>query len=153
MREAIPPLPQNTPSWRGAEVKHRDNFTFTFTFDYVTFRELGRFPSAGDCNYTDRSVTAFLTFLLMVGMDLFNPRPEALLKSCIVFVNTKAEHQKELNEVRISKRGWTQRAPIRISWTVGCVSAASPSTSRQSILPQLRLNTRENSHQTIIQYL
>jgi hypothetical protein len=28
MRVAIPPLP-NTPSWRGAQLKHRDNFTFT----------------------------------------------------------------------------------------------------------------------------
>jgi len=27
MRGVIPPLP-NTPSWRGAELKHRDNFTF-----------------------------------------------------------------------------------------------------------------------------
>jgi hypothetical protein len=27
---AIPPLP-NMPSWRGAQLKHRDNFTFTFT--------------------------------------------------------------------------------------------------------------------------
>jgi hypothetical protein len=27
MSEAIPPLP-NTPSWRGAKLKHRDNFTF-----------------------------------------------------------------------------------------------------------------------------
>jgi len=26
----IPPLP-NTPSWHGAQLKHRDNFTFTFT--------------------------------------------------------------------------------------------------------------------------
>jgi hypothetical protein len=25
---AVPPLP-NTPSWRGAQLKHRDNFTFT----------------------------------------------------------------------------------------------------------------------------
>jgi len=25
----------NTPSWRGAHLKHRDNFTFTFTFTYV----------------------------------------------------------------------------------------------------------------------
>jgi hypothetical protein len=31
MRGAIPPLP-NTPSWRGALLKHRDKFTFTFTF-------------------------------------------------------------------------------------------------------------------------
>jgi hypothetical protein len=27
----IPPLP-NTSSWRGVQLKHRDNFTFTFTF-------------------------------------------------------------------------------------------------------------------------
>jgi len=25
----MPPLP-NTPSWRGAQLKHKDNFTFTF---------------------------------------------------------------------------------------------------------------------------
>jgi hypothetical protein len=29
MSGAIPPLP-NTSSWRGAQLKHRDNFTFTF---------------------------------------------------------------------------------------------------------------------------
>jgi hypothetical protein len=29
MSGAIPPLPQYT-SWRGAQLKHRDNFTFTF---------------------------------------------------------------------------------------------------------------------------
>jgi len=29
MRGAIPPLP-SMPSWRGAQLKHRDNFTFTF---------------------------------------------------------------------------------------------------------------------------
>jgi hypothetical protein len=28
MSGAIPPLP-NTPPWRGAQLKHRDNFTFT----------------------------------------------------------------------------------------------------------------------------
>jgi len=28
MNEAIPPFP-NTPSWFGAQKKHRDNFTFT----------------------------------------------------------------------------------------------------------------------------
>jgi len=28
MRGAVPPLP-HTPSWRGAQLKHRDNFTFT----------------------------------------------------------------------------------------------------------------------------
>jgi hypothetical protein len=25
----------NTPSWRGAQLKHRDNFTFTFTFTFI----------------------------------------------------------------------------------------------------------------------
>jgi hypothetical protein len=25
----------NTPSWRGAQLKHRDNFTFTFSFIYT----------------------------------------------------------------------------------------------------------------------
>jgi len=28
MREVIPPLP-NTPSWRGAQLKHKDKFIFT----------------------------------------------------------------------------------------------------------------------------
>jgi hypothetical protein len=27
----IPPLP-NTPSWRGVQLKHRDNFIFTYTW-------------------------------------------------------------------------------------------------------------------------
>jgi hypothetical protein len=31
MSRTIPPLP-NTPSWRGAQLKHRDKFTFYFTF-------------------------------------------------------------------------------------------------------------------------
>jgi hypothetical protein len=31
MRGTIPPLPNNMPSWRGAQLKHRSNFTFTFT--------------------------------------------------------------------------------------------------------------------------
>jgi hypothetical protein len=29
MSGAMPPL-HNTPEWRGAQLKHRDNFTFTF---------------------------------------------------------------------------------------------------------------------------
>jgi len=29
MSGAIPPLP-SMPPWRGAQLKHRDNFTFTF---------------------------------------------------------------------------------------------------------------------------
>jgi len=29
MSGAVPPLP-NTPLWRGAQLKHRDNFAFTF---------------------------------------------------------------------------------------------------------------------------
>jgi hypothetical protein len=38
MSGAIPSLP-NTPSWHGAQLKHRDNFTFTFTF--MDLREIG----------------------------------------------------------------------------------------------------------------
>jgi hypothetical protein len=34
MSGATSPLP-NTPSWRGAQLKHRDNFTFTFAFTQV----------------------------------------------------------------------------------------------------------------------
>jgi len=34
MSGAIPPHSPNTPSWRGAQLKHRDNFTFTFTFNW-----------------------------------------------------------------------------------------------------------------------
>jgi hypothetical protein len=33
MSGAIPPFP-NTPSWRGAELKHRNNFTFTMTASF-----------------------------------------------------------------------------------------------------------------------
>jgi hypothetical protein len=39
MSEAIPPLP-NTPSWRGAQLKHRDNFTFTFNLSMPRSSEL-----------------------------------------------------------------------------------------------------------------
>jgi len=34
MRAAIPPLP-NTSLWRGAQLKHRDNFTFNFAKNYT----------------------------------------------------------------------------------------------------------------------
>jgi hypothetical protein len=47
MSGAIPPLP-NTPPWHSAQLKHRDNFTFTFTF-YVSIALLGqeRVPHTG----------------------------------------------------------------------------------------------------------
>jgi hypothetical protein len=35
MRGAIPPLP-NTPSWRGDQLKRRDNFNFSFSTKQVT---------------------------------------------------------------------------------------------------------------------
>jgi hypothetical protein len=38
MSGAIPPLP-DSPSWRGAQLKHSDNFTFTFTFT-IDFMQL-----------------------------------------------------------------------------------------------------------------
>jgi hypothetical protein len=34
MRGATPPLP-NAPSYRGAQLKYRDNFTFIFTFSFT----------------------------------------------------------------------------------------------------------------------
>jgi hypothetical protein len=34
MSGAILPFP-NTPSWHGAQLKHRDNFTFNFTFTFT----------------------------------------------------------------------------------------------------------------------
>jgi len=34
IRRTIPPLP-NTPSWRGARLKHRDNFSFTSYFTVI----------------------------------------------------------------------------------------------------------------------
>jgi len=34
MSGAIPPLP-STPSWRGSQLKHRDNFTFAFVLAYI----------------------------------------------------------------------------------------------------------------------
>jgi hypothetical protein len=40
MSGAIPPLP-NTPSWRGAQLNHRDNFTFTFTDIYIYISSRG----------------------------------------------------------------------------------------------------------------
>jgi hypothetical protein len=38
MRGAIPPLP-NTPSLRGAQLKHRDTFTFTLITGEMTAEE------------------------------------------------------------------------------------------------------------------
>jgi hypothetical protein len=40
MSGAIPPLP-NTSSWRGAQPKHRDNCTFTWTPSYITALIMG----------------------------------------------------------------------------------------------------------------
>jgi hypothetical protein len=44
MSEAKPPLP-NTPPWRGAQLKHRDKFTFAFTF--ITTKYKGRTKTEG----------------------------------------------------------------------------------------------------------
>jgi hypothetical protein len=43
MRGAIHPLP-NTPSWHGAWVKHRDNFTFIVSF-LLCEKDLKREPN------------------------------------------------------------------------------------------------------------
>jgi hypothetical protein len=44
MSGVIPPLP-NTPPWRGAELKHRDNFTF---YLFMSILAVGRTPWTGD---------------------------------------------------------------------------------------------------------
>jgi hypothetical protein len=53
MSGAISPLP-NTPSWRGAWLKHRDDFTFTFTsrsfMPTVSSRVAFRFHKRGYSN-------------------------------------------------------------------------------------------------------
>jgi len=36
MSGAIPPL-SNMPPWRGTQLKHRDNFMFTFTHPHTVF--------------------------------------------------------------------------------------------------------------------
>jgi hypothetical protein len=38
MCEAMPPLP-NTPSWRGSQSKHRNNFTFTLRLTVMIIEE------------------------------------------------------------------------------------------------------------------
>jgi hypothetical protein len=48
MGGVVPPLP-NTPSWRGAQWEHRDNFTFYLT-DAVSLNirasvKIGRYPN------------------------------------------------------------------------------------------------------------
>jgi hypothetical protein len=45
MRGAILPLP-NTPSWRGARLKHMDNFTFTL-FRLENLKERDHFEDLG----------------------------------------------------------------------------------------------------------
>jgi hypothetical protein len=44
MRGAVPPLP-NTPSWHGAHLKHRDNFTFTLYYTMNPLMVRYEFPS------------------------------------------------------------------------------------------------------------
>jgi len=47
MSGATHPLP-NTPSWRGAQLKHGGNSSFTFTFTF-TFTCSARQPDASNC--------------------------------------------------------------------------------------------------------
>jgi len=41
MSGAIPSLP-NTPSWRGVQLKHRDNFTLIYFKGYIAPNEMAR---------------------------------------------------------------------------------------------------------------
>jgi hypothetical protein len=60
MHGAIPPLP-NTPSWRGAQLKHRDNFTYAHVYLLEVFQQkiwtysLPPPPSACCSNFSDAS--------------------------------------------------------------------------------------------------
>jgi hypothetical protein len=65
MSRAIPPIP-NTPPWRGAQLKHRDNFNFTFTF-YRPYALVGT-----TCSNTARGMQAFLPFYDTVCCDIIN---------------------------------------------------------------------------------
>jgi len=48
MTEAIPPLSQYAfMAWRSVKKKHRDNFTFTFTFLHNIIYALQLFPLSG----------------------------------------------------------------------------------------------------------
>jgi hypothetical protein len=59
MSGAIPHYP-NTPSWRGAHLKHRDNFTFIFCIPF--------FP-----NFLQQFIKIFCTYFVDRGD--FNPFP------------------------------------------------------------------------------
>jgi hypothetical protein len=50
MRGAILPLP-NIPSWRGAQLKHRGNFTLHFTYkcNYLFIVKLKIWKAKGKC--------------------------------------------------------------------------------------------------------
>jgi hypothetical protein len=62
MRGAIPPLP-NTLSWHGAQLKHRDNSTFTFTFT-LTY---SRYANV-QLHYTELSIGAGIAQWYSVGL-------------------------------------------------------------------------------------
>jgi len=58
MRGVIPPLPSTSP-WRDTQLKHRDNFTFTFPFYYIpifvlsTMKSITRLPLIQHGAYLD----------------------------------------------------------------------------------------------------
>jgi hypothetical protein len=82
----------NTPSWRGAYLKHRDNFSFTFTFTYLimtsTFHRqnipltihhnvMVTYMILWSIGMSDRQMSLSLTFWIMLALGVFQP----LLKS------------------------------------------------------------------------
>jgi hypothetical protein len=58
MREAIPHSP-NTPSWRGAQLKHRDSFTFT-----VHYKLLNEF------NFCSSNIRTCLPIFAMIAQSV-----------------------------------------------------------------------------------
>jgi hypothetical protein len=63
---AIPPLP-NTPSWRGAQLKHRD-FTFTLPLEKIVTWDLMVICIARDKN-GNMSLCSFVVFHMSLALN------------------------------------------------------------------------------------
>jgi hypothetical protein len=64
----------NTPSWRGAQLKHRDSFTFTFTFYVQTWpgREDDHSPTSVDEVENGWNYSSTLLYVFMAAWKFVN---------------------------------------------------------------------------------
>jgi hypothetical protein len=53
----------NTPSWRGAQLKHRDNFTFTLTYDDLSTQNMKTILNSQKVNVKKEYVVAYFTVI------------------------------------------------------------------------------------------